>query len=185
MTMSQRCWNAFKHGEVCEKNTSTQLSYLAYDPRSIVVFMTGGCAWSQRYRHIQAVFGISFGPNSYRNISSYVPHKYSQCKEIAELFAVSATLRHILEIVVTNQITLPVSTVVICTCSLEIEAVITNPRWSKFRSQIWMRTWGHRYLLRDVLERVEQLEGMGLEIVVALTPPYCTAESYKLLPPIF
>lgn len=51
----------------------------------------------------QAVFFAFFGSNSRRNIGSYVPHTYTQIREIAKLFTIAAALRHVLKIIQTSE----------------------------------------------------------------------------------
>ncbi|KAG4440550.1 hypothetical protein IFR05_003966 [Cadophora sp. M221] len=183
--MYRRFFNPRQHGEVYQNQPLLQLRSLPRDSRSIVIFVSGGAAYSQRYRHIQAAFSVFFGPSSFRNIASYVPRHYQQCRDIAELFAISATLQSLLKIIATNQFALPISRVVICTCSPELRMAVAHPRLSRKKRRFWLRSRGHRVLMKDVLERLVQLESLGLEVLFNLVSVDQTWESYGLMPPIY
>lgn len=62
---------------------------------------------------------------------------------------------------------------------------VARPEWSRRRPWRWLRTEGHRIMMRDVLERVVPLESEGLEVLFHWVPVGQTWESYTLMPPIY
>ncbi|PVH80973.1 hypothetical protein DL98DRAFT_181838 [Cadophora sp. DSE1049] len=160
------------------------IRYQTHDPRSIIINISSGTFYSQQFQHTQAAFSVFFGPSSPRSIASYAPLTYTQSREIAELFAVAATLRHILEIVVRREFALPISKVVMRTSRAE-QGYVLSGILLVARTSWWTTTRGTRFLFRDVRESLDLLESLGVEILFAYENLQNNWEAFLLLPPVY